>query len=91
MGRRGEHTLTVTVTANEVPVEEDAIRLGPYRATTDAAGRAAVKMAKGRYELVVWKAGYDTPALPLTIKADAVVHVEALALPPTDPDAVWTA
>ena len=29
-------------------------------ATTDAAGVARVKLANGDYELVVWKAGYDT-------------------------------
>ena len=71
---RPEHTLTVKVVADGVPVEEAIVRLGPYRATTDAAGVAAVKLAKGRYELVVWKAGYDAPPVPLTIDADAFVR-----------------
>jgi hypothetical protein len=86
-----EHTLTVKVTAAGEPIEEAYIRLGPYRAITDASGVAQVKMAKGRYELVVWKAGYDMPATPVTIEADAVVPVEAQVLPEDDPDSVWTA
>jgi hypothetical protein len=35
-----------------------------------ASGVAAVKLAKGRYELVVWKTGYDSPATPIIIDAD---------------------
>jgi hypothetical protein len=86
-----EHMLTVKVVANGVPVEDAIIRLGPARATTDASGTAAVKLAKGRYELVVWKAGYDVPATPLTIDADAFVQIDARAVAEPDPDAVWTA
>jgi hypothetical protein len=88
---RPDHTLRVTVASDGVPIEEAYIRLGPYRATTGASGQAAIKLAAGRYELVVWKAGYDTEPVPLTIDADASVDIEARALPQDDPDAVWTA
>jgi hypothetical protein len=86
-----EHTLTVKVVADGVPIEDAIVRLGPTRASTDASGTAAVKLAKGRYELVVWKAGYDAPATPLAIDADAFVQIEARAVAEPDPDAVWTA
>jgi hypothetical protein len=86
-----EHTLTVKVTAGGAAIDEAYIRLGPYRAITDAWGMAQVKMAKGDYELVVWKAGYDMPATPVTIEADTIVPIEAQALPQDDPDSVWTA
>lgn len=86
-----EHTLTVTVASGGVPIEEAYIRFGPYRAATDAAGRAEIKIAKGRYELHVWKAGYDAPATPLAIEADTFVQIDARALPQQDADAVWTA
>jgi hypothetical protein len=86
-----EHTLTVRVLAAGMPVEEAIVRLGPTRATTDASGVAAVKLAKGPYELVVWKAGYDAPVTPLTIDADAFVQIDARAVAESDPDAVWTA
>jgi hypothetical protein len=88
---RPEHSLTVTVAADGRPVEDAIVRLGPYRATTDAAGRAEIKTAKGRYELVVWKAGYDAPITPVSIEADAAVRIDARALPEDDPDSHWTA
>ena len=42
---------------------------------TDASGTAAVKLAKGRYELVVWKSGYDAPVTPIAIETDAFAAV----------------
>jgi hypothetical protein len=88
---RPDHTLAVTVASGGVPIEEAYIRLGAYRATTDASGQATIRIARGCYELVAWKAGYDTEPVPLTIDTDASIHVEARALPQDDPDAVWTA
>jgi hypothetical protein len=88
---RPEHMLTVKVVADGVPVEEAIVRLGPVRVSTDASGNAAVKLAKGRYELVVWKAGYDAPVTPLTIDADAFAQIDVRVVPQADPDAVWTA
>jgi len=88
---RPEHMLTVKVVADGVPVEDAIVRLGPTRATTDASGVAAVNLGKGRYEVVVWKAGYDAPAMPITIDADTFVQIDARAVVEPDPDAVWTA
>lgn len=59
---------------------------------SDALSRRSVRpRASGRYELAVWKAGYDIPATLVEIAADACVTVEAAALPEDDPDAIWTA
>jgi hypothetical protein len=88
---RPEHTLTVKVATDGVPVENAIVRLGPVRASTDPSGTAVLKLAKGRYELVVWKAGYDAPVTLLTIDADAFAQIEVRTLPQADPDAVWTA
>jgi hypothetical protein len=88
---RAAHLLCVTVVSGGGPVDEAYIRIGPYRATTDAGGVARLSLATGDYELVVWKAGYDTTPVRLAIAADAAVQVEARALPEDDPDAVWTA
>ena len=88
---RPEHTLIVTVVASGRPIEEAYVRLGALRAMTDAAGRAEIKLAKGRYELSVCKAGFDSAAVPLVIDADALVEVEARPQPEDDPDAFWTA
>ena len=64
---RPAHTLKVAVTCAGAPIEEAHIRLGPHRGVTDGDGRAAIRLGWGRYELVVWKAGYDTPSVPLQI------------------------
>ena len=45
---RAEHLLTVTVASGGRPVDEAYLRLGPYRATTDAAGVAAGQARQGR-------------------------------------------
>ena len=86
-----EHVVTVTVTAADGPVPEAIVRAGPIRTLTDAAGRARLHLTKGPHQLVVWKAGYDTEPVPLSVEADAGLTVEARAVPEDDPDAVWTA
>ena len=88
---RPEHTLTVKITSGGTPIEEAYVRLGPHRAMTNASGVAALKLAAGRYELQVWKAGYDTPVTPIDIAGDAAVEVAAIAQPDENPDARWTA
>ena len=52
-------------------------------------GRGHDQLAKGRYELVVWKAGYEMPVTPIDV--DAFVADRCRAPNGTDPDAVWTA
>ena len=86
-----QHSLTVKVVADGIPVEDAIVRLGATRATTDASGTAALKLAEGRYDLIVWKTGYDAPITPIAISADAVAQIEMRAVVESDPDAVWTA
>jgi uncharacterized membrane protein len=81
----------VTVASDGVPVEEAIVRLGAVRAITDGTGVATMELAKGHYELVVWKAGYDITPVPLSIEADTAVAIAARALPEDNPDAIWTA
>jgi hypothetical protein len=88
---RPDHTVTVKVAAGGQPLDQAYVRLGPYRGVTDATGVATIKAAKGTYELVMWKAGYDAPVTPLAVEADATVAINAKTLPEDDPDAVWTA
>jgi hypothetical protein len=89
--RPAEHRLIVTVFDKDTraPITEAQIRIGPHGAATDASGRAEVALPKGSYELSVWKAGYDVPARPIDISADARIEVEAAALPPENPYAPW--
>jgi hypothetical protein len=86
-----EHRLTVRLVERETatPIADAELRLGPYRGTTGPAGVAEIALPKGRYELNVWKVGYEAPSRPLDIAADAVVEIEALPVAEEDPDARW--
>ena len=65
---RAEHTLTVTVAADGTPLADAVVRLGPYREPTDASGIAKIRLARGRYELVVWRTGYAMTATPVAVE-----------------------
>jgi hypothetical protein len=89
--RPPEHLLSVKVIeqATAAPIPDVELRLGAYRGTTGPSGLAEIALPKGRYELHVWKVGYDAPPRPVEIGADAFVEVEALFVPEEDPDARW--
>jgi hypothetical protein len=86
-----QHRLTVKILDKDaaVPVEDAQVRLGAYRAVTDPAGLAEVRLPKGKYDVIVWKAGYEAPATALEVDADATIAVEVLKLPEENPDDVW--
>lgn len=90
--RPPEHRLTVKVIAQDskAPIEDVQVRLGAFRSATDPSGIAQVMMPKGRYDLHVWKAGYEAPARAVEIKSDLAVEIEAALLSEDDPDAAWT-
>jgi len=91
--RPPEHCVTVRVTDKETdaPLAAVEVRLGIYRASTDAQGLASLEVPGGVYSLDAWKVGYE--ALSRTVEADKdlVIRIEAWASPETDPDdgQVW--
>lgn len=87
------HTLTIRVVAQEgaAPIPGVDIRLGPYRASTGASGQASVRVARGQYDLYIWKVGYEAPPRPVMIDADASVEIEAIAVPEENADRAWRA
>jgi hypothetical protein len=89
--RSPEHRLTVKVIDKDTaaPIPDVQIRLGAYRAATNEAGLAEVRMPKGVYDLNIWKVGYEAPARTMEVNEDVTVEVEALCLPEEDPDTVW--
>jgi hypothetical protein len=89
--RPPEHVLSVKVIeqATAAPIPDVELRLGAYRGTTGASGLAEIALPKGRYELRVWKVGFEAPPRPVEVGADAFVEIEALAVPEEDPDARW--
>jgi hypothetical protein len=91
VARPREHVLSVKVVeqATSVPIPDVELRLGPFRGTTGASGLAEIALPKGRFELHVWKVGFEAAPRPVEIDSDAFVEIEALVVPEEDPDARW--
>ena len=89
--RPPQHTITVKVVQEHsaAPIDNAQIRLGAYRGVTDQDGLAQIMVATGRYDLNVWKVGFEVTGRTVDINDDISLQIEALALPPEDPDAVW--
>ena len=89
--RPPQHTITVKVVQEHsaAPIDNAQIRLGAYRGVTDQDGLAQIMVATGRYDLNVWKVGFEVIGRTVDINDDISLQIEALALPPEDPDAVW--
>ena len=88
-----EHRVTVKVTdkETEAPLENVAVRLGVYRASTDAQGLASLELPGGVYDVDAWKVGYETLPRTVEVGKDQMIQVEALFSPEKDPDdqRVW--
>lgn len=88
-----QHSIEVTVhvPATGVAVAEAVVRVGAFRATTDANGRAVLKVPPGTFTIEVWKHGFDVPDTPIEVTGNSSVTIAAVELPEEDPDARWTA
>ena len=89
--RPPEHRLTIEVLEKDskAPIEDAQVRLGAYGAATDPSGRAELALPKGTYDLTVWKVGYEAPGQIVDIHDDVSLQVEAVVVPPENPDAYW--
>jgi hypothetical protein len=89
--RAPDHTLTVTVveTDSAKPIAGVELRLGVYRAVTDASGMATLRVCKGDYQLHIWKVGFEAPATAVTVNNDTAIQVDAVALPEENADRAW--
>ena len=90
-----EHAGTVSVTVvdgdTESPLANADVRLGLYRASTDAEGNAHIEAPAGNYELYVRRPGYAPYAAPVTVTGDAALRVAAARVTDADldDDQVW--
>jgi hypothetical protein len=77
------HKLTVKVTegGGAVPIADVQVALGPYRAATDVAGVANLEIPAGRFDLAVWKSGFEYAPTNVEIAADVSLQVEMKRLP----------
>jgi hypothetical protein len=86
-----EHILRVTVTEEKTKaaLEGVEIRLGPFHARTDKAGRAEVRFCKGDYRLQLWRNGHIAQPTPIKIGGDVSLELTMLHVPEEHPDARW--
>ena len=86
-----EHTLTVTVVERDSKTALDGveIRLGPFQARTDKAGRAQLRLCKGDYQLQLWRTAHLAQPTPIKIGGDTSVELTMMHVPEEHPDARW--
>jgi hypothetical protein len=86
-----DHVVSVALVqkGTDRPIPEADVRLGVYRGSTDARGVVTFAVPSGVHELFVWKPGYDTPTVVIEVTTSQAIRVEAVALPPENPDAFW--
>jgi hypothetical protein len=86
-----EHKLTVKVTEQNTAAALEAveIRLGAFRARTNAAGRAELRVCKGAYQLQLCRAAHIAPPKPINIEGDASIELTMVHVPEDHPDARW--
>lgn len=89
--RPPECRLTITFADKETaqPIDNAHIRLGPFRAITDAAGRAELLIPVGRYEVKIWHTAYQTPHMTVDVDGDVALELSGVNVPEEDPSARW--
>ena len=86
-----DHRVTVTVCEREAgaPVAGAEVRVGLYRAATDAGGRAVLDVPAGEYDVWARKAGYEPHAGRVVVAGDAACRIEVAPAADADDDQVW--
>ncbi|MCX7314256.1 MAG: hypothetical protein WCG92_02500 [Hyphomicrobiales bacterium] len=86
-----EHTLTVTITEREThePLGGVEVRLGAFRARTDKSGHASLRIARGSYQMKLWRNGHIAADRTVGIDGDMTLAVTMLHVPEEHPDARW--
>jgi hypothetical protein len=85
------HTLTVTVTERDTKAALDGveIRIGPFHARTDKAGRAELRVSRGDFELQLWRTAHIAPPQPIRVGGDESLELTMVHVPEEHPDARW--
>jgi hypothetical protein len=86
--REPEHRVTITLReeGTGAPLERADVKLGAYRASTDAGGHAVLELPKGRYALSVWKHGYRPLSQKVSVDQDVEMDLKASVAPDVDED-----
>ena len=88
---RPAYTLTVTVTERDTQAALDGveIRLGPFQARTDKAGRAELRVSRGDFLLQLWRTAHIAEPQPIRVGRDDSLELTMVHVPEEHPDARW--
>jgi hypothetical protein len=81
-------TVKVVEGETKTAVEDFEVRLGVYRASTNRSGLARLDVAKGSYNLSVWKSGYKAVSKRLDVDENMTISVE-VSLEPQSEEPYW--
>jgi hypothetical protein len=89
----GKPTCTLSVQVTERDSKEALggveIRLGPFHARTDKAGRAKLPVAPGEYQLQLWRTAHIAQPTAIKVKGDVTLELTMVHVPEEHPDARW--
>jgi len=87
-----DHKLTIVILdkETEAPIQEAHVRLGYFRAVTDADGRADLAMPGGKHEVQAWMVSHELAPTVIDVKEDMTIRLKATAIPEEDPGARWS-
>jgi hypothetical protein len=85
------YTLTVTVTERDTKAALDGveIRVGPFHARTDKAGRAELRVSRGDFQLQLWRTAHIAEPQPIRVGRDDSLELTMVHVPEEHPDARW--
>lgn len=85
------YTLTVTVTERDTKAALDGveIRIGPFHARTDKAGRAELRVSRGDFLLQLWRTAHIAEPQPVRVGRDDNLELTMVHVPEEHPDARW--
>jgi len=85
------YTLTVTVTERDTKAALDGveIRVGPFHARTDKAGRAELRVSRGDFLLQLWRTAHIAEPQPIRVGRDDSLELTMMHVPEEHPDARW--
>jgi hypothetical protein len=85
------YTLTVTVTERDTQAALDGveIRIGPFHARTDKAGRAELRVSRGDFLLQLWRTAHIAEPQPIRVGRDESLELTMVHVPEEHPDARW--
>jgi hypothetical protein len=84
-------TLTITVTEQDTQAALDGveIRVGPFHARTDKAGRAELRVSRGDFLLQLWRTAHIAEPQPIRVGRDESLELTMVHVPEEHPDARW--